>query len=292
MKVFITGATGLLGRAILAEFKKTEDVLGLSKTREAEFCEQVDLLDFVAVTERLDSFRPDVIIHSAALRSPDICENQQEFTYKVNVEASAHLAQEAERLASRFIFISTDYVFDGSQPPYEVDSERKALNAYGQSKIDAEDAIFKVNSNAAVLRVPVLYGKEEYLGESAVLCITENVRKKEGSTQDHWATRFPTHVGDVAKALRDLVEKNGDFQSWNGVWHYSASEAMTKYEMACAIADIIGVDKSLILAQESAGSGAPRPKNAMLSIKRIENLLSFTHRPFRDGLAESLSILL
>lgn len=292
MKVFITGATGLLGRAIMAEFNDSYELLGVSKTREAEFCQQVDLLDFSAISDALDGFQPDVIIHSAALRSPDVCENQQEFTQKVNVDASVHLAKEAERLDSRYIFISTDYVFDGTEPPYEVDSKRNALNAYGQSKVDAEDAVFEVNSQAAVLRIPVLYGKEEYLTESAVLCITEHVQKQESCTQDNWAVRFPTHVGDVAKALRDLVEKNLEFSSWSGIWHYSASEAMTKYDMACLIAEIAGLDKSLISPKDSAGSGAARPKNAMLSTKRIDDLLSFKHRSFRDGLTESLSLFL
>ena len=290
MKVLITGATGLLGRALLAEFKVGNEVLGLSKTRIAEHCHRVDLLDFPAVTEVLNDFQPDVIVHSAALRSPDVCENQVEFTKQVNVDSSAFLAQEAKRLGARFILISTDYVFDGSQPPYEVDSERNALNAYGQSKVDAEDAVKEINSDSAILRIPVLYGGEEYISESAVLCITEHVQKQEAVQQDHWATRFPTHVGDVAKAIHDLAKQNDSFEKWQGVWHYSASEAMTKYEMACEIAEALGLDKSLISPQENPGGGASRPKDAMLSTKKIDGLLSFKHRSFKDGLRESLSL--
>ena len=108
--------------------------------------------------------QPKVIVHAAAERRPDVSAEQPEQVLALNVESTRHLAQCAKEVGAYLIYISTDYVFDGTQPPYEVDDQPSPLNFYGETKLAGERALAEVMDDYAVLRVPVLYGQVEYWG--------------------------------------------------------------------------------------------------------------------------------
>ena len=169
LKVLITGASGLLGRAIFNELTVNTDwnIVGLAYSRVGPNLKKIDLCNSKEVEEFLLEFRPDVVVHSAAERRPDVVENQEEKTKQLNVTSTETIAKVVSQLNAFMLYISTDYVFDGKHPPYAPNAQTNPLNKYGQSKLDGEIVARQI-CNAGVLRVPILYGPIEYIKESAV----------------------------------------------------------------------------------------------------------------------------
>ena len=176
-RVLITGASGLLGRSIFKTFSGSDqwEVLGLAHSRASGALRKVNLLDFDEAKRVVEEFRPDVLIHSAAERRPDVVENDQETSTKMNVGVSEILASAVNELnkdlpkAEHYmLYISTDYVFDGKSPPYKPTDKPNPLNKYGKAKLQGEQVVLSCLPAAGILRVPILYGCVEYLQESAV----------------------------------------------------------------------------------------------------------------------------
>ncbi|XP_003404690.1 methionine adenosyltransferase 2 subunit beta isoform X3 [Loxodonta africana] len=290
-RVLITGATGLLGRAVYKEFQHNNwHAVGCGFRRARPKFEQVNLLDPDAVHHTLHDFQPHVIVHCAAERRPDVVENQPDAASQLNVEASGNLAKEAAAVGAFLIYISSDYVFDGTNPPYREEDIPNPLNLYGKTKLEGEKAVLENHLGAAVLRIPVLYGDVEKLEESAVTIMFDKVQfSNKSANMDHWQQRFPTHVKDVATVCRQLAEKRMLDPSIKGTFHWSGNEQMTKYEMACAIADAFNLPSShLRPITDSPVLGAQRPRNAQLDCSRLETLGIGQRTPFRIGIKESL----
>uniref|UniRef100_A0AAA9SQQ6 Methionine adenosyltransferase 2 subunit beta n=1 Tax=Bos taurus TaxID=9913 RepID=A0AAA9SQQ6_BOVIN len=252
-RVLITGATGLLGRAVYKEFQQNNwHAVGCGFRRARPKFEQVNLLDSNAVHHIIYDFQPHVIVHCAAERRPDVVENHPDAASQLNVDASGNLAKEAAAIGAFLIYISSDYVFDGTNPPYREEDIPNPLNLYGKTKLEGEKAVLENNLGAAVLRIPVLYGEVERLEESAVTIMFDKVQfSNKSANMDHWQQRFPTHVKDVATVCRQLAEKR-------------------------------------MLITDSPVVGAQRPRNAQLDCSRLETLGIGQRTPFRIGIKESL----
>ncbi|KAE8614476.1 hypothetical protein XENTR_v10008180 [Xenopus tropicalis] len=220
-RALITGATGLLGRAVYKEFKENSwHVLGCGYSRARPRFEYLNLLDAAAVKALIQDFKPHVIIHCAAERRPDIVESQPEFASLLNVVASENLAKEAAGVGAFLIYVSSDYVFDGTSPPYREDSVPNPLNLYGKTKLEGERAVLHNNEGAAVLRVPVLYGDVEKLSESAVTILFDKVQfSNKSANMDHWQQRFPTYVKDVASVCLQLTERRLQVKGTTNLFH-------------------------------------------------------------------------
>ena len=117
--------------------------------------------------------QPGIIIHSAAEMRPDVSQKDPAATLALNVGVPRHLAQLSRQTGAWMIYLSTNYVFDGKNPPYHSADRRNTLNLYGQSKLEGEMAVWAESDQACVLRVPTLYGKVEFLGETSVTQIAE-----------------------------------------------------------------------------------------------------------------------
>lgn len=289
---FITGASGLLGRAIVSELRshprtRSWPLIGTAFTRAGGGLTRLDLLDDTAVTAALDAARPRFVIHSAAERRPDISERDPEKTRRLNVEATGRLARWCAAQGAWMLYLSTDYVFDGEQPPYEIDAATRPLNAYGQSKLAGEEAIRDVTADAAVLRVPILYGPCESLAESAVTITVPQLlaaSPRAPVTLDHWATRYPTHTADVAAVIRQMLLGRLDDASLTGVFHWSGDEPHSKYTLGVMMARLLGIREDALRPDTSPTAGAPRPKNSHLSSKRLESLDITTRTPLEPAL--------
>ncbi|KAI8379624.1 RmlD-like substrate binding domain-containing protein [Radiomyces spectabilis] len=275
MKVVITGASGLLGRAVSRQFKSAgHDVVGTALNRTQNGLVKLNLLDGNAVEEFLKQEKPNVLVHCAAERRPDVAEKDQDGTMHLNVQVPKHLASFCKTNNIILIYISTDYVFDGTAPPYEVDAKPNPLQFYGRTKLGGEQAIQEVDSQAIILRVPILYGATEFWGESAVNVLIEATQdKSKPVVMDNYCIRYPTNVEDIARVIQDLSLKrlNGD-KSVAGIFHFSGEEKFTKYTMAKLFAQILNVSQDHLEPQNevSQSASATRPHDSHLSNKRLQ----------------------
>jgi dTDP-4-dehydrorhamnose reductase len=251
---------------------------------------KLDLFDSNAARAFFLEMAPDIIIHSAAERHPDVCQNDPDATVRLNVGATRVVAECAAELDAWLVYMSTDYVFDGTNPPYFPDSIPNPLNLYGTSKRDGEVAVREAGGKSAVLRVPILYGPVEDLDESPITIIAKSLMSgPEGEVVlDHWATRYPTFSEDVAAVLKQMVQRRDDGTELLGTFHWSGSEPMTKFDMGIAIAEVLDRPTENIVANPDPPPGAPRPHNCQLDCSSLEELSIGQRTPFRQGIEQVL----
>ena len=286
----MTGASGLLGREILKRFQAGGwDALGLAYSRVKEGLRKVDLCNASEVEQVLEDFRPSVVVHSAAERRPDVVEKQVDAVQALNVSATESLTDFCQKRSIYLLYISSDYVFDGKNPPYKPDAATNPLNTYGKTKRDGELAVLKYQQ-AGVLRVPVLYGEIEQLGESAVTTLFSAVKNsaKEGRLCDH-QQRYPTHIADVAQVCFGLAEKHlKEGGAASGIWHWSGNECMTKYAMALVMADIFKLGTGHLVAVKGPPSGTPRPYDCHFDCSATDQAIETQQTKFREGIEKVL----
>jgi dTDP-4-dehydrorhamnose reductase len=284
-RVLITGASGLLGREVHKAMVRGWDVEGWAFSR-AEGLRRVDLLDRAALEENLRAFRPDVVVHCAAERRPDVMERRPEQSTALNVDVTARLSELCAERGARILLLSTDYVFDGTAPPYGEEAVPAPMNLYGQSKVEAEAVVKKKATRYCILRVPILYGPAAELAESAVTVLVRQLTENQGREKsfDDGAVRYPTHTADVAQAIAFLVHEGTE-----GTVHCSAEEPFTKYGMAVVMAGILGLDTGLLYPDPAPAGGARRPLNAHLNNTRLRRLGFRSYRSFREGIRPILT---
>jgi len=278
----LTGASGLLGRAFVRQFEHTSELLATAFSRTTPPLRRLDLRCVGEVETLMQDFRPQLVLHSAAERRPDICEHDHGATDALNVSAVETLAMCAKETGAALLCLSTDYVFDGTEPPYGVDDPPAPLNYYGKSKRAGELAALDSGAHACILRVPILYGPVEHLAESAVTSIALVLQQDGEHMIDHWAVRYPTHVDDVAAAAGGLAKLLEQGRHIPRILHFSGAEAFTKFEMARAIAASCGLDGTRIKAESRAPDGVPRPRNCHLDDSLLAGLVPVRKRLFRD----------
>ena len=289
MKILLTGASGLLGRTLINELESQDggfEVTGTAFSRAGGNLVRLDLTEEQGVKALINDLRPELIIHAAAERRPDIVKDDPDKAERINIEATKTLTAAAEDCGAALLYISTNYVFDGTAPPYYPDSATNPLNAYGRMKLDGEKIVGSGCSRSIILRIPILYGEAEYLGESAVTLIAEGIKADEPSYFDNRMTRFPTHAGDISEVIRGLANRLGEGSEISGIYHCSSAVPYTKYSMARIMAEIMEIDPSLIREAAPDPNAAPRPENAKLDTGRLDKLGLGSYRDFREAAAE------
>lgn len=212
----------------------------------------------------------------------------------VPVDAVWHLARRANAAGAHFLQISTDYVFDGTSPPYTEDSPPRPLSAYGRLKLRGEYAALAAHGRAVVLRVPVLYGPSSDVAESAITAFARNVAAAEACTLDDWQIRVPTYTPDVAATVANILtaQLRGDVPglAHGGIFHYSSPDKFTRYSVAVAIGRLLGKGTEHIASDPSPPPGAPRPRDAFLDSSKLAALgLAAPCTPFAVGMSDTLA---
>ena len=294
--IWITGASGLLGRAVAAEAEARfgpDAVRRIVYSRTGPGRIALDLRDDAAVQKAFESDPPAFIVHAAAERRPDDCENEVDATQAINVDSARTLARLAREAGAWMIQISTDYVFDGTQSPYGVDAQPNPLNAYGQSKWDGAQAVLKEDPNSAVLRIPVLYGPIESLQESPISVIARQLLEADAGEPlvvDDYIVRYPTHTTNIAQVLCSLIEARQADPSLCAIFHWTGLERHTRFTMAQAIKACWDLPGPPLEPNPKQGGGAPRPEDAHLDRSRLERLgIGCDEVQFADALRAMLA---
>ncbi|KAK9234308.1 hypothetical protein V1525DRAFT_413482 [Lipomyces kononenkoae] len=280
-KVVVTGATGLLGREVIKKFQEYGskwNVIGTGFSRSSPPTVFLDLTEFSMVAQFIRTAKPSILIHSAAERRPDVAARNPERVEEINVLATRHLAALTAELGIPFIYISTDYVFDGKCPPYEPDDEPNPTNFYSVTKRQGELEALKHNNKSLILRVPV-YGEAENMSESAInilIDITININREAEVSMDNWQIRYPTNTSDIGRVLRDLSDLIiSGRKEVPPILHFSATQKFTKYEICQIFGDLLGVPTTHLKrvdAVDHSDSVVIRPHDCCLSNKRLEEL--------------------
>ena len=299
MKILVTGASGLLGRSLMTELAplagSPDALIGTARSRITPHLQKLDLTDEPAVRQAFAEWAPDLVVHSAAERRPDVVDGEPAIAERLNVGATELLAKLAAARGARFIYLSTDYVFDGKSPPYATNAQTAPLNAYGRMKLAGEDVVRAAYSAGgatefAILRIPILYGRVETLAESPVTELAVKVLAGRAFKAEDWAMRYPAHVDDVARAIALIAgQLTQEVHPVGGTYHFAGAEQITKYGMALVIAKALGADLHLIEADPNPPAGAPRPKDCRLDSSRLVSLGFAPRIRFADGIREALA---
>ena len=291
MKVIITGASGLLGRAMLKSFSSSKfAVIGLAFSRTDGSLVKLDLCDSSSTSDFLKAQKPDIVVHCAVERKGDVFENNPDQAFNLNVRATKNLAQTCAEIGALILYISTDYVFDGTKPPYNVDDEPNPLNKYAVMKLEGEKSLQNTeNLNWCVVRVPVLYGMTNDLYESAVTSLygslMKSVETKSMVKMNDVERRYPVFCDDVALFVLEICNRYSENRKALGCLHFGGPECMTKYEMVMAMAKLKNISTDFVAADKVAPSSAERPHDCQMSMVKNDDLKLPYHRTtFIDGL--------
>lgn len=297
-KVAIIGATGLVGRALVDELAQQTDwqVVSTAFRRAGPGQIALDIRDAQAVSRFVEAEAPDAVVIAAAERRPDVCENDPALARALNVDAVRYVAEAANRRGAWVLSISTDYVFDGTHPPYRVDAQPSPLNAYGRSKLEGERALTETSPLGCVLRLPLLYGPIVDWTESAVTSLVPAIAASAGTApdakaavMDAWAIRYPTWTPDVAFVIRQMLERHARGEAIGGIAQWSGDEPMTKYDIAIRLAEALQLADVRLTPQHTPTDATPRPHNCHLDSSRLEVLGIGRRTPFNTAIRQVLA---
>ncbi len=257
MKVTIFGATGLLGKALMREWRE-DQVTGLSS-------KDADIRDPQQVAKAVERSRPDWIVLAAAYTDVDGCETNRERAFAVNRDGAANVARAAKEHGSRLLFLSTDYVFDGSKiTPYEVGDPRAPQSVYGRSKAEAEMRLENILPNCCIVRTSWLFGVGGKCFPDTILKLA-STRAQIDVVNDQLGS--PTYAIDLARAIIQLCRKGA-----KGVVHVTNRGECTWFDFAQAIVSAAGL-KTIIrpTTTEKFPRPAQRPKYSVLSASGLDH---------------------
>ena len=277
MRVFITGAKGQLGRALQARFADADDVAFPADLPEC------DITDRACVAHAIGEFKPDVVIHAAAMTDVDGCARDPDLAYRVNALGTQNVALACHSVGCTMLYISTNEVFDGrkTEPYLEFDAPNP-INTYGRSKLAGETVVRDLLTRFYIVRIAWLYGKG---GNHFVRKI---IRRADG--QGHLRVvadeiGSPTYTEDVASAVRQLVQ-TGAF----GVYHFVNDGVASRYDFAREILRLSGRGHIPIEPIKLADFSRPSTPPPYTPLRNFSGAaLGITLRPWQEALAEYLA---
>ncbi|HEX2847316.1 MAG TPA: SDR family oxidoreductase [Chitinophagaceae bacterium] len=290
MNVLITGANGFLGHYLVKKLlQENYSVIATGKgesrlpfgNNDRFVYAPLDFTDPYAVHDVFDRYKPAVVIHAGAMGKPDECEAQQWQAYLVNVEGTVTLLMNAADQQSFFVYVSTDFVFDGSKGSYREEDKTSPVNYYGKTKQEAEEAVMEYEGDWAIVRTVLVYG-QPLSGRSNILTIVKD-KLEQGQSYNVVDDQFrtPTYVEDLADGIVRIVNQRA-----KGIYHLSGEDLLTPYQMALQTADLLGLDKKLIHRATAADFSQParRPANTTLIIEKAKRVLGYAPVSFQEGL--------
>jgi dTDP-4-dehydrorhamnose reductase len=258
MRVTIFGASGLLGKALIREWKG-DVVTGLS-SRDADIRDEKCVLEVVRQT------RPEWIVLSAAYTDVDGCESNAETACAVNRNGAVNVARAANERGARLLFLSSDYVFDGKKTtPYETNDPRNPQSVYGQTKAEAEIKLLALMPECCIVRTSWLFGVGGRCFPDTILKLAAS-RSALDVVDDQRGT--PTYTVDLARTIVSLCR-----QSAEGIVHATNAGACSWFEFAQQIVRSAGLTASVRpTSSEQMARPAPRPAYSVLSPSSLDEL--------------------
>jgi dTDP-4-dehydrorhamnose reductase len=279
VKVAVTGSAGLFGHGLVQIIQTCHTVLSISR-------KEADITKFDEVRSAFLKLRPDVVIHAAAIPSPDVCEADPVLAYLVNVHGTRHVTEAASEVGASLAYISTDAVFDGGKDcPYTEADSTISRTVYGRTKLRGEQIVARLPKHW-VFRVSVLFGpgKTNFI-EKGLRTIAAGKDYVVASDQMGSAT----YTLDAAEKILEVVG-SGCY----GLYHLSNQGSCSRYELAKYAAELAELDASKVVGvpSDQMGRRAKRLKYAVMEMQALDKAGFALPRPWQAALAEYLKTIL
>jgi len=272
-RAIITGAAGLIGQYLVKtapRWAPDRDMQGLTRP-------DLDLTDRTNVERTWQSIKPNAVIHCAALSRTKDCEQDPEQARRINVEVTAHLAQLSQDIP--FIFLSSGEVFDGRTGWYGEMDEPNPINVYGQTKLEAEQAVLQ-NPRHTVVRIVLTAGTSETSDRSFVEDMSRTAKAGRDLTLYGDEFRCPLPAGVIARVIWELVDCKQP-----GLYHLGGSDRLSRWEIGETLLPWCPEFKGHMMKGSARNHvGSPRPADLSLRCDKIQSLLSFRIPGFREWL--------
>jgi dTDP-4-dehydrorhamnose reductase len=273
VRVYVTGADGMLGTALRAALSADPDtadwpVLAVSA---ADF----DIGDAAAVAGSIRDVRPDVVVHTAAHAIVDDCEADPKLALRVNIAGVRNVVEACQRTGSRLVYVSSDYVFDGLDTPpggYREDDVPNPLSVYGLTKVAGERISATLDDHLNVRTSWLFGGADERVDN--VLALIRQIRRGERPRLISDQFSLPTYTVDLARALVYLMTRK---PAVTGTVHIANAGTASWYEVARYVLDVLGPQSPGAPAPEpvaldDCGFLGDRPRNSTLNTDRLAGL--------------------
>jgi len=276
MRVLVTGALGMLGHALMNQLQGRHEIVGVD-------IQDADLRDAGAVMRLVKTHSPETVIHAAAYTDVDGCETDPPRAWENNAQATLHVAQACKAVGATMVYISTDYVFDGTKTdPYVEEDAPNPLNVYGQTKLRGEQYVQETLTRFFIARTSWLYGPhgKNFVDTIRRLALERNelrvVNDQRGS---------PTYTVHLASKIRELVETNQ-----YGIYHITGSGACTWFELARYTVELCGPRGVVVTSTSTVESNRPakRPANSVLENRNLRRFGLEILPHWREGVREHL----
>jgi dTDP-4-dehydrorhamnose reductase len=283
MKFLVTGSAGLVGRQVIQDllqsYTQVYSCYNNSKP-EGGIATQLDLTSQDKIIKTVESTKPDVIIHLAAMTNVDLCETQKDLATKINAKSTAVLAEQAKKLGAFLVYVSTDYVFDGEKGMKKETETPNPIDHYGKSKLEGENLVKEIATKWCIARTSTPYGIHPKK-KSFPIFIAENLKAKIplDIITDQYTS--PTYVPNLSRMLIEIASRN-----IQGILHVSGATRISRYDMAEMVAEKLSLDKKLLRPTNMADMNwtAKRPKDSSLDVSKATSLLKEKPMVIQQGL--------
>jgi len=256
LKVALTGSTGLIGSRIIELLKNDFQFIPLLQ-------EEVDITDKEGITRALNNIDFDLLLHLAAYTNVDLAETNKDLVHRINVEGTRNVFQAVKNKGKQFIYVSTDFVFDGVNPPYFEDNSPKPISTYGRTKYEGEKI---VGQEGMIIRISYPYRKSFALKQDFVRGIRSALEQRKNLFMVTDALITPTFIDDIAFGLKYL------FNNYSPeIFHLVGADSLSPYEAGKLIAKTFNLNQSLIqpISYKDYFQGkAPRPQYSEIKSKK------------------------
>jgi len=281
MKLLIIGASGQVGHQLMTlSTKEGHETVGTYSAHLEPGLLPLDLRSPAECEKRVLEIRPDAVLCVGAMTNVELCETESALAHLINVEGPLACARAADKIGAKFVYFSTEYVFDGRSGPYTEDDPMNPLNVYGRSKADAEAALRREHPSALIVRTTVVYGFDRQ-GKNFVYQLLARAKKGEPMRVPNDQVSSPTYNEDLAAATLRLTEKRA-----SGIFHVTGPDILDRFAFAQVACEVYGLNPALLQAVMTAEfkQKAARPLKAGLLIGKLINTTGFRPRGVRQGL--------
>ena len=282
-KILVTGANGQLGKElqkIAASYSQFEFIF-LSK-------KDLPIHHFKMLRDYFSVYHPAYLINCAAYTAVDRAEQEKILAFQVNAEAVGVLAAICKENNTKFIHISTDYVFDGkASEPYKEDSLTNPQTVYGASKLEGEKEALKYDPDSIIIRTSWVYS--EY-GKNFVRTMLKLMKEKEEINVVNDQVGSPTYAGNLAEVIMQIISTG----KWiPGIYHFCNKGIISWYEFAFAIKELTGSNcKINPISTSGYPTPAKRPAYSVLNTSKVNETFDIQLKNWKESLTACLSHLL